>query len=231
EADIDSGVSSQGLDPVPESYLRLTVSDTGPGMAQDVRERIFDSYFTTKEENGTGLGLPIVQGIVTSHGGEILVFSEEGKGTSFEVLLPRTASEVTARKDQLTILPAGSERILVVDDEKAVVDVWLYMLNEFGYEVVTNTSSLEALNVFQTQPDNFDIVITDHTMPDMTGVELTREIKNIRPDIPIIMCTGCDNLITPEEAMEIGISEVVTKPIGSGLACVIRRVLDSAGRE
>jgi len=212
----------------PGPYLRLTVSDTGSGMAPDVKERIFDPYFTNKEKGeGTGMGLSVVYGIVKDHGGAITVFSEPGKGTTFHVYLPLIEKAVEPKKETVESLPTGHERILFIDDERTLVNLGKQTLERLGYEVVTKTSSLEALELFRTKPAQFDLVITDMTMPQMTGDKLAKEMMAIRPDIPIILCTGFSERITEEKAKGMGIREFVMKPfVMTELAKLIRKVLD-----
>ena len=214
----------------PGSYICLKVSDTGAGIDQAVIDRIFDPYFTTKEEGkGTGLGLSVVHGVVKSIGGGIRVYSEHGKGTTFYIYLP-LLKEVSVSKETTVndILPVGNEHILLVDDEDAVVSVEKQMIEEFGYHVTALTSSMEAMKAFSAQPDKFDLVITDMTMPDMTGDRLAAEIVKIRPDIPVIICTGFSEKMTKEMAEASGIKGFMMKPIVMrDLAGKIREVLDA----
>ena len=166
--DPDTVPSRSGLKPGP--YVRLTVADTGDGMDSATLERIFDPYFTTKElGKGSGLGLAVVQGIVKDHEGGITVSSEIGKGTTFHVYLPRIEAELTVAEEPSLPVPTGTERILIVDDEAALVDIWKRYLELLGYVVATKTSCLEALELFRVHPDYFDLVITDYTMPHMNG--------------------------------------------------------------
>lgn len=226
--DLDVDVAAQYVDLKPGPYARLTVSDTGCGMDHAVKERIFDPFFTTKGlGEGTGMGLAVVHGIVNNHGGAISVNSEPGKGTTFQVLLPRVESRVRLEAEKIEPLSTGSERILFVDDEKALVNIGEQMLKRLGYEVVGRTSSIEALGLFQNQPDLFDLVITDMTMPNMTGEELAKELMNIRPDIPVILCTGYSERISEEKAKGMGIRAFAMKPLlMRDLAKTIRKVLD-----
>jgi CheY-like chemotaxis protein/two-component sensor histidine kinase len=224
---VESEKSEIGLD--PGQYLRLTVSDTGHGMTPEVLERIFDPYFTTKEKGeGTGLGLAVVHGIVKSYGGIITVQSDMGKGTTFHVYLPRIKREVTAGPEsRLGEIPTGNERILFIDDDPGLVDISKQMLEHLGYKLVTRTSSIEALKLFRAQPDKFDLVITDMTMPNMTGDKLAKELMEIRPDIPIILCTGYSERITEEKAKAMGIRAFTMKPLViRDFANTIRKVLD-----
>ena len=210
------------------SYLKLSIRDSGQGMDPDVIEKIFEPYFTTKDKGvGTGLGMAVVLGIVQNHGGSIQVNSEIGKGTVFNVYLPKLE---TATIEQIPIsesTPKGVERVLLIDDEAAIINAGKQMLERLGYEVITRTSSIDALELFRSQPDRFDIVITDMTMPNMTGVELSKEVMNIRPDIPVILCTGFSEQINGEKASGMGIRAFIMKPIVmSQMANTIRKVLD-----
>lgn len=215
------------LELTPGPYLRLTVNDTGCGMSADVMERIFDPYFTTKEKGvGTGLGLATVHGIVKKYGGTVTVYSEPGKGSIFSVYLPVIQREEISEKETEEPIPTGNERVLFVDDEQSLAQLGKQMLSRLGYEVETRTSSVEALQLFWVKPDNFDLVITDMTMPNMTGDDLVRELLHIRPDIPIIMCTGFSEKAIGERTKEMGIRAVVMKPlVMRELAETIRRVL------
>jgi len=227
DVDLDEEAVTKYPDLEPGSYVKFTVSDTGHGMSEAIKEKIFDPYFTTKEKGvGTGLGLAVVHGIVKSHGGEVSVESKPGRGTTFEVLLPRiniTPAEVT---ETLEILPTGNECVLFVDDEHALVEIGQQMLEHLGYQPVSKTSPIEALEAFQAEPDKFDLVITDQTMPLMTGELLARKLLSIRPDIPIVLCTGFSDLITEEKARAMGIRDFVMKPILMGnLAKTIKKAL------
>ena len=206
----------------------LTVSDTGHGMDATVMERIFEPYFSTKAAGeGTGLGLAVVQGIVRSCGGAITVSSEPGQGTTFRVYLPRIEGEIAPEPQPVEVLPTGVERILFVDDEAALVDLGTRMLKSLGYDVVAKTNSLEALETFCAQPDAFDLVITDMTMPPPTGIELAKELLSIRRNIPIILCTGFSDLINAKQAKEAGVREFVMKPyVLRNIATTIRQVLE-----
>ena len=212
----------------PGQYLRLSVSDTGSGISPDVMDNIFEPYFTTKDpDKGTGMGLAVVHGIVKGYSGDITVESEVGKGTTVHVLLPLIESEVSITEEVKTQVPTGSEHILLVDDEKIIIEVIQGMLERLGYEVTARTSSIEALEAFRHKTAVFDLVITDMTMPNMTGKELARELMCIRPDIPIILCTGFSEQIDEGRAKEIGISAFVMKPIViHDIANKIRDVLD-----
>jgi PAS domain S-box-containing protein len=213
--------------------VRLAVSDTGHGMSPKVLERIFDPFFTTKKRGeGTGLGLSVVHGIIMNYGGDITVSSEQGKGTTFEVFLPcieRSGDLPEAPKG--TALNRGTERILFVDDEEDLVYAGEKMLRRLGYEPVVFQSSLKALDAFRAMPDKFDLIITDQSMPHVTGIELAREALRIRPGIPIIICSGFSpdsgEGLTRQEAEQIGVREVQMKPLGSAeMAGIIRKILD-----
>jgi len=223
----DALAAHRGL--APGMYLRLTVADTGAGIEPMIIERIFDPFFTTKKPGeGTGMGLSVVHGIVKSYNGAITVESEIGKETEFNVYLPlimKTGDERTV--EPAVDIPMGKGRILLVDDEEMLVQLGIEMLSRLGYEVVGRTSSLEALEHFRSRPDLFDLVITDMTMPNMTGSELTQELIRIRPDIPVILCTGFSEAITPDMAEAIGAKDFIMKPlIKSQMAESIQRALD-----
>jgi CheY-like chemotaxis protein len=189
--------------------------------------RIFDPYFTTKEVGkGTGLGLAVVHGIVTQHGGVISVQSVLGQGASFQVYLPVQEAEPLLASPPTVSLSAGQERILFIDDEPALVNMGKAILEHLGYDVVTETSSREGLALFTEQPNRFDLVITDMTMPGMTGERLARELRRIRPDIPIILCSGFGHYLNEAEAKATGICAFLMKPfVLQELAETVRSVL------
>ena len=212
----------------PGAYLTLTVSDTGHGMDEEVRKKLFEPFFTTKEKGqGTGMGLAVVYGIVKAHHGAITVSSKPGQGSVFTVYLPQYMSdEGSEQKTTRGLAPGGKERILFVDDEEALVELGEYMLQRLGYRVVGKTDSMEALKTFAEHPEAFDLVITDQTMPQMTGAIFAQKLKEIRPDIPVILCTGYSETISPEEAESMGIQAFVMKPLSRNEAAeTIRRVL------
>lgn len=214
----------------PGRYIKLSISDTGHGIKPELMDKIFEPYFTTKGVGkGTGIGLALVHGIVEAYEGTITVHSEIGKGTCFSVYLPVVEGDLYddhTLEDQAQP-PCGTERILLVDDEKDVVDVMESILERLGYKLTSRTSSIEALEAFRNKPDEFDLVITDMTMPNMTGKDLAKEMINIRPDIPIILCTGFSEQIDGEKAREIGISAFIMKPIVMRkIAQTIREVFD-----
>jgi PAS domain S-box-containing protein len=214
------------LDLKPGAYLKLSVSDTGSGMDPRIQRRIFDPYFTTKEVGkGSGLGLAVVHGIVRRHNGAITVRSEQGKGTTFNIYLPAVDASAGAVVENRHVLPKGTERILFVDDEQIVVEIGTEILEELGYKVSSETSSPGALEIFRSRPDEFDLVITDYTMPKMTGTDLSRKIRQIRPDIPIILCTGFSEKVIETIAADIGV-ELVMKPFAmKQIAELVRKVL------
>jgi PAS domain S-box-containing protein len=223
---IDSGLQAE-LE--PRAYIMVGVQDTGDGMTPDMLDRIFEPFFTTKRRGeGTGLGLSVVHGIVKGMGGAISVHSQMGEGSLFQVFLPR----YEGRKDQpvsekFARIVRGKGRILFIDDEQPLVDFAREMLIGLGYEVVALTSSPEALEQFSQQPNTFDLVIADLTMPDLTGLELAEAIMGLRPDIPVILCTGFADPAMAEKARKMGIAEVIKKPFGvQDFAESIRRVLD-----
>ena len=225
----EAPAASRAIEPGP--YLRLRVSDTGHGMPPGILKKIFDPYFTTKEVGkGTGLGLAVVHGIVKSYGGEISVSSEWGKGSTFDIYFPRAqALGRSLEIEKAEPLPfGGHERVLFVDDEKAIAEIGQNMLKYLGYAVEVRTSSIEALELFRAQADRFDLVMTDMTMPNMTGDKLAQELLRIRPGIPIILCTGFSEALTEEKAKAIGVRELVMKPLAiRDLAKAVRGALDS----
>jgi two-component system cell cycle sensor histidine kinase/response regulator CckA len=212
----------------PGPHVKLTLSDTGTGIAPEIMDRIFDPFFTTKSRgDGTGLGLSVVYGIVKEYGGMVTAQSRPGAGSTFTVYLPAVEHEEKSTTESTDTIPGGNERILFVDDENILTEIGREMLEGIGYEVTAATSSTEALEVFRTQPDCFDLVITDMTMPGMTGADLSKELLKIRHHIPIILCTGFSELITEDEAKRLGIEEFLMKPLFlREIALAVRRVLD-----
>lgn len=226
--ELDADTVAQYPDLTPGPYLALSVSDTGHGIGNEIIDQIFDPYFTTKGlAEAAGMGLSIVHGIVRNHGGAIVVQSELGKGTTFHIFLPRIESENTTKARPTQPFPRGNERILFVDDESDIASMGKKTLERLGYEVIATTTSTEALDTFRTHHDRLDLVITDQTMPHMTGGMLAKELLSIRDDIPIILCTGYSEVITKEKAEAIGIRAFLMKPLVTrDLAMTIRRVLD-----
>jgi PAS domain S-box-containing protein len=220
-------------DLLASSYVKLTVSDTGQGIYPELKDRIFDPYFTTKEVGkGTGMGLSVVHGIVNNYGGTISVESEVGKGTTFYIYFPVIQGAVIETETIEEELPTGNERILFVDDEKSLIYVYRSRLERLGYQVETKTNPVEALELFRSNPDQFDLIITDMAMPQMTGDSLVEEILRIRSDTPTILCTGFSEKIDEEKAKEIGANEYIEKPIDKrDFAIKIRSVLDEKKRK
>jgi len=212
-------------------YIKITVSDTGPGIDPAIIDRIFDPYFTTKEVGkGSGMGLAVVHGIVKSHNGAITVDSQLGKGTIFNILFPVVTEKPVKKIPAAYEMPMGNESVLFVDDEEPIADMTQLMLGRLGYRVETRLNPIEALELFRSKPHEFDLVITDMTMPQMTGVKLSEELKHVRSDIPVIICTGHSSLIDDEKAKELGIAAYVMKPIAmKALAITIRDVLENRG--
>ncbi len=212
------------------NYLDLTIGDTGCGMNADVRNKIFDPFFTTKKiGEGTGLGLSVIHGIVGQHRGEITVRSSVGEGTVFHVYLPVINEKVeTDPLVRIEPLPPGDEHILLVDDEPAILDLLQRMLGGLGYTTTAFANSREALNHYKTHQDNFDLLISDMTMPEMTGTTLAREVLNLCPDFPVILCSGFSENMTEDQIAAIGIKKFILKPIlKHRLAKAVREVLDN----
>jgi signal transduction histidine kinase len=227
--EVDEHVTAQHPELQAGPYVRLTVTDTGHGMTPDVVERIFEPFFTTKSlGEGTGMGLALVHGIVASHGGAMTVASVIDQGTTFTVYLPRTDDSGRDEVAQEGALPTGVARVLFVDDEESLVGLGQEILMLLGYDAVVCASSVEALEVFRRAPQHFELVITDQTMPHMTGEELALELRRLRSDIPIILCTGFSHIMQAERAQELGIDAFLMKPFTmQDLARVIQQVLAS----
>jgi len=226
--EIDQELSASHADLKPGHYLRLSVSDTGEGMDRERMERIFEPFFTTKERSeGTGMGLAVVHGIVKNHGGTITVYSEEGKGSTFNVFFPLVKSEPARESISSADIPKGKEWILLVDDDEPVLQSEKNMLEMLGYKVSDVSNSDEALKFFRSHPDDIDLIITDQTMPNMNGSELSQKIMEIRRDTPIILCAGLNEGIEENIVKEEGIREFILKPFTTKeMAGAIRRVLD-----
>jgi PAS domain S-box-containing protein len=212
----------------PGSYACLRVSDTGRGMDRQTVERIFEPFFTTKEVGeGTGLGLPVVQGIVSGHGGDIVVDSEHGKGTAITIYLPHTKS-LAQKEEEEIIDPTGSECVLFVDDEPEIVKVGKQMLERLGYHVTTASNGDEALDFVRGNPGGFDVIISDQTMPRKTGLDLIQELREFCRELPVILMTGFSDKITPEKLEERHVQKMIMKPLeGRKLGAAIRHVLDT----
>jgi two-component system cell cycle sensor histidine kinase/response regulator CckA len=227
--DVDNTQPGRHPQLIPGCYAKLTVADTGTGIDSAIRDRIFEPFFTTKEVGeGTGLGLSVVYGIVTDHGGTITVSGEVGKGAVFDVYLPcvdlpAIVTEIPSDRP----LPGGRERILLVDDDHAICIMARLMLESLGYAITATSNSTEALVMFQDNPKGFDLVITDMAMPKKTGMELAYQILRIRPGMPIILCTGFSDHVNEERAKDAGISAFIMKPFSrEAISRVVRDVLD-----
>jgi CheY-like chemotaxis protein len=212
----------------PGRYMKLTVKDTGHGIEPDKIDKIFDPYFTTKKvDKGTGLGLSVVHGIVAIYKGAINVKSDPGEGSVFTVYLPASEQKIETEETAEPVLPRGRESILFVDDETTIIKLMQLILSKLGYQVETFSSPMDALLAFKLNPDKYDLVITDMTMPDMTGDNLATALITIQPDIPVILCTGYSEKISAETAKKIGIREFLIKPVTKQkLSEAIRKVLD-----
>jgi signal transduction histidine kinase len=228
--DIDFSPDSPALerDVMPGEYLMLTVKDTGIGMGPEVMKRVFEPFFTTREAGkGSGMGLAVVYGIVKDLQGTIAVESRPGVGSIFRVLLPKVDAEIEKEQARPAYLPKGTERILFVDDEEMLREWGETALSRLGYTVTTMADSAEALKVFCSDPTGFDLVITDQTMPSMTGIQFAKELLKVRPDMPVILCTGHSETISPDIAKDAGIREYLMKPLArQELAATVRQVLD-----
>lgn len=218
----DYGLLKQG------KYLKLTVKDNGCGMSKEVADRIFEPFFTTKDvDKGTGMGLSVVHGIVESHKGRITVESTEQQGSIFTVFLPKIEAVNIQENGSTEIAVGHGERILIVDDEKQIVDMMTQTLERLKYTVIAKTNSIDALETFSASPDRFDLVITDYAMPGMNGKQLTKKLMSIRPDIPIILCTGFSEDIDAAKAESMGLKGFLMKPVvREEIAEIIRNILD-----
>jgi CheY-like chemotaxis protein/anti-sigma regulatory factor (Ser/Thr protein kinase) len=212
-------------------YVQLSIEDTGHGIEKEVIDRIFEPYFTTKDFSmGSGLGLSVVHGIVESLGGQISVKSQPGKGSTFDILFPVSDDEISENAFKKTAtIKTGTERILFIDDEIALARLGKQMLEHYGYTVTISVNPLKALDLFRQNPDQFDMVITDLTMPNMSGDELIAEMIKIRPDIPVIICSGHSDLIDSDITDQKGIKAFLAKPVRMiDLNKKIREVFDGA---
>ena len=211
------------------NYIKITISDTGPGIDLEIIDRIFDPYFTTKEVGkGSGMGLAVVLGIVQNHEGAIFVDNKPENGAIFTILLPVALAKAESEVTVSDVMLHGNETILFVDDEKFIVELTQKMLGRLGYKIATSQNPSDAFNLFQSNPGKFDLVITDMTMPQMTGLQLAEKLKEIRSDIPVIICTGYSSLIDKNVADQSGIEAFVMKPLSMlDISKVIRQVLDN----
>ena len=225
--EVDAVFAAAHTELKPGPHARLTVCDTGHGMPPEVLERIYEPFFTTKDVGeGTGMGLSVAHGIVASHGGAMTVLSAPGKSTTFAIYLPCSAGPTTHHSSMAESIPRGHEHILLVDDEAVLVNLGQELLTRLGYTVTGHTSSVEALNTFRAAPHQFDLVITDQTMPTMTGEALVRALRDIRPDLPIVLCTGFSYAMTRDKAAALGIDAFLLKPlVAHDLGHTIQQVL------
>jgi len=230
EVTLDQVSPGMRADPRSPRYARLVVRDTGCGMDPDIEQRIFEPYFTTKQGGeGTGLGLSMVHSIVYAHDGYISVDSRQGEGTTFTLMFPVARAGIEAEEEapSVEMLPGGTERILFVDDEEMITFLARTLLEGLGYEVVACTDSQLALASFRDKPESFDLLVTDQTMPGLTGIDLAAEVRKIREGIPVILCSGYSPDMTMRKMREVGISEYVMKPIDRAmLAQAVRRAMD-----
>jgi polar amino acid transport system substrate-binding protein len=228
DTQVDNGMILKYPDLKFGNYIKITVSDTGTGIPKDIMDSIFEPYFTTKYEGeGTGMGLAMVHGIVESYGGKIFVSSELGKGTVFTIYLPVTEKKETYESSESENLLKGTERILLIDDELPIVKLSQRVLESLGYQVTTQTNSIEALELFESKPEHFDLVITDMTMPGLTGDKLAKTMLEIRPELPIILCSGYSKKLSVNPILVSHIKAVLNKPITKiNLAQTVREVLD-----
>jgi len=226
--EIDTDSSGKYPDLKAGPYINMSVCDTGHGIAPEVLNHIFDPFFTTKtREYGTGLGLSVIHGIVKNFGGVIYAFSEPGKGSIFKVFIPAIERRISPEQRTNTPIPKGTEHILFVDDEPALAKMGKQLLESLGYQVEMITKSSDALELFRKKPDRFDLVITDMTMPNITGEKLAMELMNIRPDIPVILSSGFNYNIDEKKAMALGIRAFISKPVlKQEIAETIRNVLN-----
>jgi signal transduction histidine kinase/CheY-like chemotaxis protein len=230
EVDISYADTIERVGLKPGRHAELTVRDEGQGMDPAVMDRIFEPYYTTKAPGkGTGLGLSVIHGIVKNHGGDITVTSTPGSGSTFSVYLPIIDEiQIETKTVASGKVAEGSEHILLVDDEEQIIAMERQILERLGYQVTSSTDSNKALEVFAQHPDDFDLVITDMTMPRLTGDRLAQKLIDIKPSIPVILCTGFNESITEERALSMGIQKFVMKPVvKNDLASTIRSVLDN----
>jgi CheY-like chemotaxis protein len=227
DVEVAPGDAEPDLPPGP--YVRLAVADTGPGIPPELRDRLFEPYFTTKDKGvGTGLGLSVAHGIVKRHGGEITVTPGSGRGATFAVYLPRLAEAAPADFVSPQETPRGTERVLLVDDEPALVALGERMLQRLGYTVTVRSSAAEALATIRARPDDFDLLITDQTMPGMAGDALAQAVLEERAGFPIILCSGFSETVTEASVRAAGIRAYLMKPFTiSALATTVRTALSA----
>ena len=213
---------------VPGPYVRLTVRDTGHGIPDEILDRIFDPFFTTKvPEEGTGMGLTVVQGIMRNHDGAIHVTSLPDQGSTFTLFFPRFHKPMETSEPAAEPVPGGTEWVLFVDDEEPIARLGCMMLERLGYKAVVTTSGDEALALFRTTPERFDLVITDHTMPVMTGAALAQELRRLRPELPVILCSGFSHTMNADKAQALGLDAFLLKPfLHRDLGLAVHHVLE-----
>jgi CheY-like chemotaxis protein len=231
ETALDDRTATRYAELKPGRYVRLSVSDTGQGMDHQTLERIFEPFFTTKRPGeGTGMGLAVVHNIVRSHHGQINVYSEPGQGAVFNVYLPLLERpEAEAGGPETGAIPQGRERILFVDDEEMLVGLGQALLSRLGYQVTALTSSLKALEIFRSDPQAFDLLLTDQTMPHLTGLQLAQQVLRLRPDLPVILCSGFSETVNAESALAAGVKAFAMKPLSlRDIAATIRQALGPA---
>ena len=230
---LDGSAPTRYPEVCPGRYVKLSVEDTGCGMVPEIMDRVFDPYFTTKDvDKGTGMGLAVVHGIVTGHKGVLSVRSKAEEGSTFDILFPVVDGKCVRNSGMGGDLPSGHERILFVDDEAAMVNLNRQRLERLGYQVETRTDPFEALALFRSHPEGFDLVITDMTMPGLSGDGLAQELMKIRPNIPILLCTGYSDRIDKDKAGEMGIAGYALKPLDlDELARTVRELLDRQKRK
>jgi CheY-like chemotaxis protein/two-component sensor histidine kinase len=231
DQELDADFTRQYVQLSPGRYVVLQVTDTGQGIPEDIIDKVFDPYFTTKSlDKGTGLGLAVVNGIVNTYRGEITVESEVDKGTRFTLFLPAVAAEQGAEAAASVSIPKGTERILFVDDEPALVEIGQQLLQLLGYRVTAKSSSQQALELYLQNPESFDLLVTDYTMPVMTGMQLAEVVLKNKPDLPIILMSGLETTNIEAEAKHLGVRGIINKPIViKEIAALIRELLDKPG--
>jgi CheY-like chemotaxis protein len=229
EARFNSTADVPAPDIAPGTYVKFSVEDTGRGIPPELINRVFEPFFTTKQQGeGSGLGLSVVHGIIRSHRGAVTVASEPGKGATFTIYLPRYKAPLTDESEDEGLVATGTERILFIDDEPQLAEMGGEMLRGLGYDVTRKTNPREALALFRLNPSNFDLVVTDQTMPEISGLELANELLTTRPDLPIVLCTGFSHQVDATSAQGAGVRAFVHKPLTkSEIGRVIRRVLDA----
>jgi len=216
-------------DLLPGHYARISISDTGKGMTREIIDRIFEPFFTTKKVGkGTGMGLSVVKNIIENHNGSIKVYSEPGQGSTFNIYLPLLDSKLVTEKEQgIIALPTGTEKILFIDDDELLLDIGYNLISSLGYSVTVEQSPVNALGMFQSNPGHFDLLITDLTMPKLSGIDLAKIVLAIKPDLPVLLCSGLNNPDIIESAGKVGIRTLVNKPFSrQQIARTIREALN-----